>query len=115
MSNTNKFMAGFGTNKMASLHIISVAKANSTNIVVTFLGANGDNSYSPGVFSRTNRLEYTTGKPNGSYSNNFAQVPGVADVVLSGGSGTGAVTSVTDVGGATSSTTRYYRVRVLLP
>jgi len=115
MSNTNKFMAGFGTNKMASLHIISVAKANSTNIVVTFLGASGDSSYSPGVFSRTNILEYTTGKPNGSYSNNFAQVPGTPNVILTGGTGVGYQTNITDVGGATSSTTRYYRVRVLLP
>jgi PKD repeat protein len=116
MSNTNKFLAGFNpTNLAAYLHIISIAKANGTNIVVTFLGANGDNTYTPGVLSRTNRLEYTTGTPNTSYSNNFAQVPGLADVVLSGGAGTGAVTSVTDVGGATSSTTRYYRVRVLLP
>jgi hypothetical protein len=39
----------------------------------------------------------------------------VADVSLSGGVGTGAVTSVTDVGGATNNVTRYYRVRVLAP
>jgi hypothetical protein len=116
MSNTNKFLAGFAGNvKGAYLHIISIAKANGTNVVVTFLGSNGDSSYSGGPTARTNRLEYTTGRTNGSYSNNFAQVPGVADVTLSGGVGTGAVTSVTDVGGATNNVTRYYRVRVLAP
>ena len=63
MSNTNKFLAGFsGTNAAAYLHVISVAKAvagGSTNVTVTYLGANGDSSYTPGFASRTNILEYT--------------------------------------------------------
>jgi len=113
MSNTNKFLAGFNpTNGPAYLHIISVAKS-SGNVVVTYLGASGDNSWSPGFASRTNVLEFTTGTANGWYTNNFAST-GQTNI-LSGGNGFGTVSSMTDVGGATASPTRYYRVRVLLP
>jgi hypothetical protein len=106
-------MAGFNpTNGPAYLHIISVAKS-SPNIVVTYLGASGDSSWSPGIASRTNVLEFTTGAANGSYSNNFVST-GQTNI-LSGGTGFGEVTSFIDTNGATSGATRYYRVRVLLP
>ncbi len=120
MSNTNKFMAGFNpTSAAAYLHVISVAKANGTNIVVTYLGANGDSTYTPGIASRTNVLEYTTGTANGSYSNNF-QSTGQTNILgvglsVNGGSGLGTVTNMTDFSGATNVPSRYYRVRVLLP
>ncbi|HVM62207.1 MAG TPA: hypothetical protein VMV72_15200 [Verrucomicrobiae bacterium] len=113
MNNTNKFLAGFNpTNGPAYLHIISVAK-QSTNVVVTYLGASGDNSWSPGIASRTNVLEFTTGTANGSYTNNFVST-GQTNA-LSGGTGFGQVTSFIDTNGAASGSTRYYRVRVLLP
>ncbi|HTS19726.1 MAG TPA: hypothetical protein VMP11_19275 [Verrucomicrobiae bacterium] len=113
MNNTNKFLAGFNpTNGPAYLHVISVAKS-SANVVVTYLGASGDTTYTGGPSSRTNVLEFTTGTANGSYSNNFAST-GQTNI-LSGGTGFGLVTSFIDTNGATSSSTRYYRVRVLVP
>jgi PKD repeat protein len=115
MSNTNKFLAGFNpTNSAAYLHIISIAKTNTTDINVRYLGANGDSTWSPGIASRTNVLEFTTGTANGSYSsNNFAST-GQTNI-LSGGTGLGVVTNMIDSGGATNTPSRYYRVRVLAP
>jgi hypothetical protein len=114
MSNTNEFMAGFNPiNSTAYLHVISIAKSG-TNITVTYLGASGDNTWTPGIASRTNVLEFTTGTVNGSYAtNNFAST-GQTNI-LSGGSGLGTVASFVDTNGASSTTSRYYRVRVLLP
>jgi fibronectin-binding autotransporter adhesin len=115
MSNTNQFLAGFNpTNAAAYLHIISVVKTNNnTDINVTYLGANGDSSYTGGPAIRTNVLEFTTGTGNGSYTNNFAST-GQTNV-LNGGTGSGVVTNMVDSGGATNKPSRFYRVRVLLP
>ncbi|HVM59765.1 MAG TPA: PKD domain-containing protein [Verrucomicrobiae bacterium] len=114
MNNTNKFLAGFSpTNSAAYLHVISIAKSAGTNVVVTYLGASGDHSWSPGITSRTNVLEFTTGSASGSYSNNFVST-GQTNV-LSGGTGFGQVTSFIDTNGAASGSTRYYRVRVIVP
>ena len=116
MSNTNKFMAGFSpTNAAAYLHIISISKAvvaGSTNVTVTYLGASGDNTYTPGIASRTNILEYSTGTGNGSYTNSF--LPTGQTNILSGGTGLGTNASMTD-SGIPAVSDRYYRVRVLLP
>jgi PKD repeat protein len=115
MSNTNRFLAGFNPNNPAAyVHIIGIAKTNRSDVNVIYLGANGDNTWSLGVASRTNVLEFTTGTADGSYSsNNFAST-GQTNI-LSGGNGLGIVTNMTDFGGATNSPSRYYRVRVLLP
>ena len=116
MSNTNKFMAGFNpTNAAAYLHVISIVEsvAGNTNVVVTYLGANGDNSYVPGIASRTNVLDYMTGDANGSYTNGGWQDTGQTNI-LSGGNGSGIVTNMTD-SNVTASPDLYYRVRVLLP
>lgn len=117
MSNTNEFLAGFNpTNAAAYLHIISVAATNTTDMNVIYLGANGDTNYAPGVGSRTNILEYSTGAAGGSYNGTFLSVPsGGATNILSGGTGAGVVTNMVDPGGATNLPSRYYRVRVLLP
>ena len=119
MSNTNKFMAGFSpTSAAAYLHVISVSKAvvsGQTNVTVTYLGANGDSTWTPGVGSRTNILEYSTGSGNGSYNGTFSPVPASgATNILSGGNGSGFQTSMTD-SNVPASSDRYYRVRVLLP
>ncbi len=114
MSNSNKFMAGFNpADAAAYLHIIGIAKTGTNSITVTYLGASGDNTYSPGIMSRTNVLEFATGTSNGSYTNNFSST-GQANI-LSGGNGLGTVTNMTDFGGATNGPSRYYRVRVLVP
>jgi PKD repeat protein len=115
MSNTNKFLAGFNpTNPAAYLHIISIAATNTTDINVIYLGSDGDSTYEPGVASRTNVLEFTSGAADGSYaSDNFAST-GQTNI-LSGGTGLGVVTNMVDTGGATNFPSRYYRVRVLVP
>ena len=111
MSNTNKFLTGFNpTNAAAYLHIISIAETNN-NINVIYLGANGDNTWSPGIASCTNVLEFTAGTASGNYSDNFAST-GQTNI-LSGGTGLGVVTNMIDLGGATNGPSRYYRVRVL--
>jgi PKD repeat protein/FtsP/CotA-like multicopper oxidase with cupredoxin domain len=120
MSNTNEFLAGFNpTNNTAYLRIISLVRSNN-DIWITYLGANGDNTWSPGIASRTNVLEFTRGTvifgsnivATGSYSNNFV---GLITNILSGGTGLGTNVTVTETGGATNTPARYYRIRVLLP
>ncbi|MGD0059075.1 MAG: putative Ig domain-containing protein [Verrucomicrobiia bacterium] len=114
MSNTNKFLAGFNpTNAAAYLHVISIATTNTTDMNVIYLGANGDSTWSPGIASRTNVLEFTAGEASGGYSNDFTST-GQTNI-LSGGTGTGIVTNMVDAGGATNTPSRYYRVRVLVP
>jgi PKD repeat protein len=118
MSNTNEFLAGFNpTNSAAYLHIISIVESvvgGNTNVVVTYLGPNGDNTYTPGIALRTNVLDYTTGDANGSYTNGGWEDTGQTNI-LGGGNGSGIVTNMTDMAIPSTSTNRYYRVRVLLP
>jgi hypothetical protein len=114
MSNSNKFLAGFDpTDAAAYLHIISIVNTNN-NIKVIYLGANGDSTWSPGIASRTNVLEFTAGAADGSYSSNNFTSTGQSNV-LSGGTGLGVVTNMIDAGGSTNVPSRYYRVRVLVP
>ncbi|HTS18527.1 MAG TPA: hypothetical protein VMP11_13215 [Verrucomicrobiae bacterium] len=113
ISNTNQFLAGFNpTNSAAYPHIISIAKSGTTNLTITYLGASGDSTWSPGFASRTNVLESTTGTANGSYSNSFVST-GQTNV-LNGGSGLGTIASFIATNGV-AGPTHYYRVRVLLP
>jgi PKD repeat protein len=118
MSNTNKFLAGFNpTNSAAYLHIIGIVNqlvGGNTNATVTYLGANGDNTYVPGIASRTNVLDYTVGDANGNYTDGGWQDTGQTNI-LSGGNGSGIVTNMVDTAILGTSTSRYYRVRVLLP
>jgi PKD repeat protein len=118
MSNTNKFMAGFNpTNAAAYLHIISIIEqfpGGNTNVGVTYLGANGDDTYVPGIASRTNVLDYATGDASGNYTNGGWQDTGQTNI-LGGGNGSGIVTNMTDTAIQSTATNRYYRVRVLLP
>lgn len=112
MNNTNEFLAGFNpTNNAAYLHIISATRTATTNITLTYLGANGDSAGSAGP--KTNVLEFTTGNPpSGSYSNNFQSANQTN--ILTSGTGLGGLSSFVDTNGATGAT-RYYRVRVLVP
>jgi len=114
LSNTNEFLTGFNpTNGAAYLHIVSIAKTNN-DIRITYLGANGDSTWSPGIASRTNVLEFTTGTANGSYATNNFVTTGQTNI-LSGGTGSGLVTNMVDAGGATNTPSRFYRIRVLAP
>jgi PKD repeat protein len=122
MNNNNKFLAGFAGNVPAGyLHIINIA-TSSTNVIVNYLGASGDTNYVPGIQSRTNVLDFTTGDPSGDYANTGWQdtfqtnILGVGISAAGGeGTGLGTVTNMTDFGAATNVPSRYYRVRVLLP
>ena len=82
-------------------------------MTVMYLGANGDNTWSPGIASRTNVLEFTAGTADGGYTNDF--VSANLTNILNGGNGSGLVTNMIDAGGATNTPSRYYRVRVLVP
>jgi len=114
ISNTNQFLAGFNpTNSTAYPHILSIAKSSSTNLAITYLGASGDSTYSPGFSSRTNVLEFTTNAVTGNYSSNNFVSTGQTNI-LSGGIGLGTVASFVQTNGV-STTPRYYRVRVLVP
>jgi autotransporter-associated beta strand protein len=116
ISNTNQFLLGLNpTSAAAYPHVIKIAKSGP-DMNITYLGADGDNMWSPGIASRTNVLEFTHGSGsgyNGNYSNNFVSVTGGTNI-LSGGSGTGTVVTVTDTGAATG-TSRYYRIRIIAP
>jgi T5SS/PEP-CTERM-associated repeat protein len=116
MSNSNKFMAGISPiNPAAYLHVTSIVRAGN-DINVSYLGADGDSTWSPGIAKRTNILEFTTGTANGSYMNVFLPVPAaLATNILSGGTGVGLATNMVDSWGATNVPARYYRVRVLAP
>jgi hypothetical protein len=113
VSNTNEFLAGFNpTNAAAYPHIINIVKQGA-GMNVTYLGASGDDTWSPGWASRTNVLEFSTGVPgSGAYSNNFTST-GQTNI-LSGGHGFGTLTNMVDPSGATGAT-RYYRIRVIAP
>ena len=113
MINAQEFLAGFcPTNSAAYLHIISLTKMGN-DMKVTYLGANGDNSYTNGPASGTNVLEFTSGTADGGLANNFVST-GQTNI-LSGGTGLGIITNMVDFGGATNSRSRYYRIRVLVP
>jgi hypothetical protein len=113
--NLFKYAAGLNpTNPAAYLHVISIAKTNTTDINVIYLGANGDSTWSPGIASRTNVLEFTTGTANGSYTSTNFTSTGQTNI-LSGGNGLGVVTNMVEAGGATNHPSRFYRVRVILP
>jgi PKD repeat protein len=97
MNNLQEFLAGTDpTNSASALRITSIAK-QGTNVVVTWMTGVG----------KTNALQVTTGGSGGSYATN-----GFADLVIITNT-VGTVTNGTDVGGATSSATRYYRVRLV--
>jgi hypothetical protein len=113
MINASEFLAGFcPTNSAAYPHIISLTPVGN-DMKVTYLGANGDNTYTNGPASRTNVLEYASGMADGSYTNNFVST-GQTNI-LSGGTGLGIITNMVESGGATNTPSRYYRVRVLVP
>jgi len=96
-NNLAEFTAGTDpTNSASALRITSIT-IQGTNIVV---------SWSTGV-GKTNALQVTSGAPGGGYAtNNFADLVVITNTV-------GTVTNGVDVGGATSSPARYYRIRLV--
>jgi pre-peptidase len=115
VDNYDEFASGFNpSNSAAYPHILNIAPTNSsTDVLVTYLGASGDSTYTGGPVSRTNVLEFTTGAANGSYLNSFVSTGHTN--ILSGGTGLGIVTNMVDHGGATNQPSRYYRIQVITP
>ena len=113
LSNINEFLAGFDpTNTAAYPHITGITVSNGTDVAISYLASNGNTNYPGGPMMRTNLLECATATADSGYTNNFTSA-GLTNI-LSGGTGLGTNVTVIDSFGATNST-RYYRVRVLVP
>jgi polygalacturonase/PKD repeat protein len=97
MSNMEEFLAGTDpTNSTSALRIASVVQTIN-DVVVTW-------TYGPG---KTNALQETAGADDGSYqTNNFADIFTVTNTV-------GTITNYLDVGAATNTPSRFYRVRLV--
>jgi DNA/RNA endonuclease G (NUC1)/PKD repeat protein len=97
MNNLQEFLAGTDpTNSASAMRITSITR-QGTNVAVTWMTGVG----------KTNALQVTNGGLGGSYATN-----GFADLVIITNT-IGTVTNGVDQGGATSSATRYYRVRLV--
>ncbi|HUK81818.1 MAG TPA: PKD domain-containing protein [Verrucomicrobiae bacterium] len=95
--NMAEFLTGTDpTNSVSALRITSIV-TQGTNVFVSW-------TMGPG---KTNVLQATSGDPNGSYSTN-----GFTDIVIITNT-VGTVTNGVDVGGASATATRYYRVRLV--
>jgi hypothetical protein len=99
MSNTNEFLAGTNpTNSLSGLRILSVVR-QTNDVSVTWATAGG----------RTNAVQATAGDANGGYMNAFVDISDPIEIVGSGD----VTTNYVDVGGATNSPSRYYRIRLV--
>ena len=96
MSNLQEYLAGTDPTNSASFFGITAAAQEGNDVRVTWMTGIG----------RTNALQATDGDAGGSYSNNFADIFTVTGA-------TDTVTNFLDLGGATNSPTRYYRVRLV--
>jgi hypothetical protein len=102
MSNMDQFLAGLNPTDPASVfRITSVARDSSNNVHISWSAA--------GV--RTNAVQATGGDANGNYTANFLDLTISPHIILpvSGD----VMTNYIDVGGATNSPTRYYRIRLV--
>jgi len=99
-SNLEEYQAGTDPQNFNSnpLHVTSITQLGN-NVLVTWLTTGG----------KTNVLQFTKGAAGGVYSNNFTAL---SPVIVPGGVGL-TTTNYLDIGGATNSPTRYYRVRLV--
>ena len=101
ISNTNQFLLGLNPTDPASVFRILSVVPEGTNMVITWATA--------GV--RTNAVQATAGDGNGGYtSTNFMDISIPAIIIGVTGDATN---NYTDVGGATASPARYYRIRLV--
>jgi hypothetical protein len=99
MSNTNQFLAGLNpTNSASALRIISTVQQGN-DILITWTTA--------GV--RTNLVQLSAGDGTGGYSTNYGDL-GLPIIITGTGDTT---TNYVDVGGATNSPSRFYRIRLV--
>lgn len=101
MNNQAEFLAGTDPNDPGSaLRIISTTTA-ANDITVTWITVGG----------HTNIVQATAGDVGGSYSTNgFADIPASQTIVSGSGDTT---TNYVDVGGATNTPSRFYRIRLV--
>jgi PKD repeat protein len=100
MSNMNQFLAGLNPTNPASLFTVISTVSSGADIVITWKTA--------GV--RTNAVQATSGDGNGGYNTNgFTNISGSIILPVAGDT----VTNYTDVGGATNSPSRYYRIQLI--
>jgi hypothetical protein len=97
IDNTNQFLLGLNPLNSGSLFKIISETPSNDDVVLTWQTGGG----------RTDVVQATNGRIDGSYSNNFLDigsviVPGSGDVIA----------AYTDVGGATNVPARYYRIRL---
>ncbi len=96
MSNLQEFLAGTDpTNNASSFRITSISLQGSDILITWSMGG-----------GKTNALQRSSGGPNGSYSNAFADIFIVTNTV-------GSVTNYLDAGSATNNPGGYYRVRLV--
>ena len=101
ISNTNQFLVGLDPTNPASVFRITSVVSDSTNILITWSAAG----------PRTNAVQATAGDGSGNYSNNFVDITTAPHVIIPGSGD--ATTNYLDVGGATNSPARFYRVRLV--
>ena len=100
-NNLAEFLAGTDpTNSMSGLRIISVVPQDN-DMVIVWTTAGG----------RTNAVQASAGDAEGGYTTNFADIT-IAPHIIITGSGD-ATTNYVDVGGATNTPARFYRVRLV--
>jgi autotransporter-associated beta strand protein len=99
MSNTNQFQAGLNpTNSASALRIIAVVP-QSNDVLITWTTAG----------MRTNVVQSSAGDGVGGYANSFKDLSGPITIPGTGDT----TTNYVDVGGATNSPSRFYRIRLM--
>jgi hypothetical protein len=96
MSNQQEYLAGTDPTNSASAFRISAIAREGNDLRVTWMTGP----------DKTNALQLAAGDVDGGYSNNFADIFTVTNTV-------GFSTNYLDVGSATNSPSRYYRVRLV--
>lgn len=100
MNNEAEFLSGTNpTDSTSALRIISAAQ-QGTNVVISWTTGGG----------RTNAVQATAGDASGSYSTNFINLSGL---IVIPSNDMDVATNYVDVGGATNTPARYYRIRLV--
>jgi PKD repeat protein len=100
ISNTNQFLLGLNpTNSASVFRILSVVQ-QTTDVVITWAAGGG----------RTNAVQATSGDANGGYTNNFVDITTPPHIIIPGSGDV--TTNYTDIGAATNTPARYYRIRL---
>jgi hypothetical protein len=99
ISNANQFLLGLNPTNPASLFRIISATPQGSNVLITWTAGGG----------RTNVVQASPGDGSGGYTNGFSDVSG--PIVLPGSGDVS--TNYLDIGGATNSPSRFYRIRLV--